>query len=142
MNNTLQDEALRQAKRHTTPTKALAQAAIQAIFEKKGKDVTIMDINEVSGMADYFILCNGDSPRQIKAIADGIREDVREATGENAWRSEGYEAQEWILLDYVDVVIHVFNPEKRVFYSLERLWSDAPREEVPDENHEVQLLAD
>lgn len=122
--------------------KEIALTAIQAAFEKKATDIVVMEVREVSGIADYFILCCGDAQRQVKAIADGIRGEVRDELGENPWRSEGYKQQEWILLDYVDVVVHVMTPEKRAFYGLERLWNDAPKEDVPNETHTIALLAE
>ncbi|MBN8589289.1 MAG: ribosome silencing factor [Rhodothermia bacterium] len=130
----------RKKPENAAPTKELAREAIFAAFRKKATNVVVMDIREVSGIADYFVICTGDSQRQIKAIADGIREDVREALGEKPWRSEGYKQQEWILLDYVDVVVHVFNEEKRTHFGLERLWGDAPREEIQDGVTEIVLL--
>lgn len=118
----------------------LAKEAIKAAFAKKATDITVIDIREVSGIADFFVICTGDSPRQIGAIANGIREDVREACDEKPWHIEGYNAQEWILLDYVDLVVHVFNAEKRAFYDLERLWGDANIVHLEDENENIAML--
>ena len=102
-----------------------------------------MDVHDVSGFADIFILATGDSELQIRAIHDAIRTSVKEETGERPWHVEGLEHSQWVLLDYVDLVIHVFNEEKRAFYSLERLWGDAPKEEVPLDGagDKVALLA-
>ncbi|NKO01022.1 ribosome silencing factor, partial [Weissella cibaria] len=93
-------------------------------------------------VADYFVLCTGDSDLQIKAIADAVEERIREACRERPWHREGYEHRQWVLIDYVDLVVHIFNPEKRLFYDLERLWGDAPAERVPDDGDAagVQLL--
>lgn len=96
----------------------------------------------MSGIADLFILATGDSDIQIRAIVDSVQRSLREDFREKAWRTEGTDHYQWVILDYVDLVVHVFNEEKRTFYSLERLWGDAPREEVGDESSgdEVQLL--
>jgi ribosome-associated protein len=101
-------------------------------------------MRSVSGVADYFVLCNGSSELQIKAIIDAVDERIFERCGERPWHTEGYEHLQWVLLDYVDVVVHVFNGEKRAFYGLERLWGDAPTEHVPEEASaaQVRLLQD
>jgi ribosome-associated protein len=91
-----------------------------------------MDMRRVSGVADVFILCTGDSDLQIKAIAESVSDRIREECGEKPWHTEGAGNREWVLLDYVDLVVHVFSQEKRQFYNLERLWGDAPVEEVPE----------
>lgn len=139
--NDLSGQPERKKMENAAPAKDIAREAIFAAFGKKATDVVVMDIREVSGIADYFVVCTGDSPRQIKAIADGIREEVREVLDERPWRSEGYKQQEWILLDYVDVVVHVFNEEKRTYFGLERLWGDAPKEAVQDGTTHIALLS-
>lgn len=118
------------ARRKTTPVRQLAATAVDAILDKKGLDVVVMDMTGVSGVADMFVIANGESDSQIKAIADAVVEAIREDHDERPWHKEGYEHRQWILLDYVDLVVHVFYPERREFYGLERLWGDAPREEV------------
>lgn len=115
------------------PARELARHAIDAILEKKGRDIVVMNMHHVSGVADFFVLCTGGSDIQVKAIVDGVQEHVREQAQENAWHVEGYEHRQWVLLDYVTVVVHVYNQEKREFYNLERLWGDAAAEAVPDE---------
>jgi ribosome-associated protein len=116
--------------------------AIEAILSKKGRDIVVLDVHEVSGVADFFVVATGDSDLQIKAIYGEIRELIRTAAGEKPWHSEGTDHLQWVLMDYVDLVVHIFNSEKREFYSLERLWGDAPREEVPDDGtaDQVSLL--
>lgn len=111
----------------------LAVHAVDAALSKKAHDVTVMDMRGVSGVADYFVMCTGDSDLQIRAIADAVDEELREKLGERPWHREGYEHLQWVLLDYVDVVIHIFSREKRAFYELERLWGDAPIELVPED---------
>jgi ribosome-associated protein len=122
------------------PSALIAQNVIDAIFEKKGKDVVVIDMRQVdTAITDYYVVCNGDVGRQVKAIADGIKSAVWENLAERTWHVEGYDAQEWILLDYIDVVVHVFTEEKRSFYDLERLWGDAPQEQIED-GQKSQLL--
>ncbi len=116
-----------------TPARTLAARAADAALEKKGHDVVVMDMREVSGVADYFVVCTGDSELQIKAIADAVEDRLKTEFRERPWHKEGYEHRQWVLIDYVDVVVHVFNEEKRAFYDLERLWGDAKSERVSDE---------
>lgn len=113
------------------------------MLEKKAHGITVMDMRQVSGVADYFVICTGDSELQIKAVADAIRERIRAECEERPWHTEGTNHWQWVLLDYVDLVAHIFNADKRQFYDLERLWGDAPREEVAEDaasSTEVQLL--
>lgn len=93
----------------------------------------MLDVHGVSGVADIFIVTTGDSDLQVKAIVQSVRSTIREEVGERPWHVEGTDHMQWVLLDYVDLVVHVFLPEKRQFYDLERLWGDAPRAEVPDD---------
>ncbi len=126
------------------PTKLIARIAVDAILEKKGRDILVLDVSGVSGVADIFILVTGDSDLQTKAIVDSVRMTLKEKTGEIPWHVEGTDHHQWVLMDYVDLVVHVFLAEKREFYSLERLWGDAAREEVLDEmsSADVKILAD
>ena len=118
----------------------LAGLILDAVRSKKAKDVVVIDLREVSEVADFFVLCTGESDLQVKAIVDGVRDAIRDATNERPWRTEGYSHRQWVLLDYVDVVVHVFDPERRDYYNLERLWADARIEEVPEDADVVQLL--
>ncbi len=131
-------------RRSTTPTRVIASLAVDAILEKKGRDILVLDVHQVSGVADIFILVTGESELQNKAIVDSIRISLRENAGECPWHVEGSDHNQWVLMDYVDLVVHVFMPEKREFYGLERLWGDAPREEVTEEMSasDVKILAD
>jgi ribosome-associated protein len=104
----------------------LAEAAIHGILEKKGRNVICMDLKNVpNAVCDFFIICEADSTRQVSAIADSVDFEVKKATGENPFHTEGWENSLWILLDYVNVVVHVFEAETRHFYRLESLWADA-----------------
>ena len=126
----------------TTPARLLAACAIDAALEKKAHDVVVMDMRQVSGIADFFVICSGDSDLQIKAIVDAVRARIRERFDERAWHLEGYEHRQWAVVDYVDLVFHAFTREKRAFYDLERLWGDAIVETVPAEGEaaDVQIL--
>jgi len=100
--------------------------AVAAAEDKKAVDVALLDLRKAAGFADYFLICSGTNPRQIRAIADGIVEALARA-GSKPAHVEGYDRSEWILLDYFDFIVHVFAPETRVFYDLERLWGNAER---------------
>ena len=94
--------------------------------EKHAQQITVLDMRQVSGVTDYFVICNGDSARQVQAIADHISDGARERS-RRVWHMEGYQDAQWVLLDCGDVVVHVFHPAARVFYGLEQLWGDVPR---------------
>jgi ribosome-associated protein len=106
--------------------KACAQLAVQGIQDKKGIDIVSLDLQEVDG-ADiaYMIICQATSDTHAGGIARSVEEIIYNKTGEKPWHTEGMEKGEWILLDYVDVVVHIFLKEKREFYNLEDLWGDA-----------------
>ncbi|MCL6634497.1 MAG: ribosome silencing factor [Peptococcaceae bacterium] len=109
---------------------AVANIAVKAAEDKKAYDVTVLDISSVSIIADYFIICSGHSTSQVKAVAEHIQEKLEE-NGINALRREGFREGKWVLLDYADVVIHVFLESERKFYNLERLWGDARVVDMP-----------
>ena len=107
-------------------------AAVQAALDKKAEDVVVLDLRKADGFTDYFIICTGGNPRQISAIADGVRETLKRDLGERPALTEGIDRSEWILLDYFNFVVHVFSRDCRAFYGLERLWGAAERHEVSD----------
>ncbi|MGA9980749.1 MAG: ribosome silencing factor [Candidatus Sulfotelmatobacter sp.] len=108
-------------------TKAQVSAAIQACLEKKAEELTILEMEKGSGaFTDYFVLCNGTNPRQVQAIADEVELRLK-AAGLRPTHVEGYNQAEWVLVDYVDFVVHVFSEKARKFYDLERLWKTAKR---------------
>lgn len=109
----------------------LANHISQLIFNKKGYDVKILELKELTTITDYFVICTGDSDTQIKAIADEIDKKLRDENIK-VWHIEGYDSLNWVLLDYVDVVVHIFRKEIREFYNLEKLWGDAPVIDVVD----------
>src|SRR5712672_3093666 len=107
------------------PTRQQVTQAVRAIEGKKGEDVVILEMDKNSGaFTDYFIVCSGTNPRQIQAIADDVQKQMAEA-GQRPNSVEGYTQAEWVLLDYVDFVLHVFSERARKFYDLERLWKSA-----------------
>lgn len=107
-------------------SKELSEWVVEGMLDKKAIDVVVMDLRKVKhAIADYFIICSGNSDTQIDAISDSIEEQIHKRSKQNPWKREGRQNKEWILLDYVDVVAHVFNKEKRTFYGLEELWGDA-----------------
>lgn len=104
----------------------LFESILKGIEEKKGFDITALDLSAIpNAVCKQFIVCSGSSTTQVEAIADSVLEEVRKATGEKPWHVEGYENKEWILIDFVDTVVHIFQPEIREFYGLEDLWADA-----------------
>jgi len=104
----------------------ISELAIHGMQEKKGNDLVRLDLRNInSSVADYFVICHADSATQVKAIADSVEEEIYKAVQQEPWRKEGLEYGEWILLDYIDVVIHIFRTDKREFYGVEDLWGDA-----------------
>jgi ribosome-associated protein len=103
--------------------KELALAAAKALDSKKGRDIKVLQIDKITTLADYFVICSGGSNTQINALCDEVEKQL-DALGEKPLHREGYRGGTWVLLDYDCVAVHVFNEEAREFYSLERLWSD------------------
>ena len=110
-----------------------AKMITEIIKTKKGRDIKIMDLRKLSGgIADCFVVCTADADRQVKAIADEIDEKLHEQ-GIRCFHKEGFETLNWILMDYFDVVVHIFKAEARSYYNLEKLWGDAPVIKIADE---------
>ena len=101
--------------------------AVKAALDKKAADVVVLDLRKAGGFTDYFVICTGNNARQIQAIADGVEHALRSDLGERPAVVEGVEKSEWVLLDYFNFVVHVFSPDCRAFYGLERLWGNAVR---------------
>jgi len=116
--------------------KTLARKIAQFALTKKASDVVIVDLRTITPTTDFFIICSADSDTQVRAIADAVRSGM-EKLGHEAWHNEGYSHLNWVLLDYVDVVAHIFRKEVRAFYNLERLWGDAKFEYVQDKPAKV-----
>ncbi len=111
----------------------LCDAIVDGIQENKGRDIVVLDLREIPNTAtDFFVICTGDSSTQINGIANSIVRTTRKATKEKPWHIEGKGNSEWMLIDFVSVVAHVFYKETRFHYDLEGMWSDAERTEIPN----------
>lgn len=117
----------------------LAKHAALAALEKKALDVRILDLTKLDTVTDYFVVCTGEVNQQVRAIATHIERSAREHVGEKVFHKEGMDSLNWVLLDFVDVVVHVFRPSFRDYYRLEDLWSDADVIEVSDEEGFVEV---
>lgn len=116
---------MKQRKNKEVSSEDLCQLVVKGMIEKKGQDVAILDLRNVkNAVADFFVICSGTSDTQIDAIADSVEFEVHKAINENPWHKEGKANREWILIDYVDVVVHVFQKDRRKYYDLEELWGD------------------
>ena len=113
----------------TVQAKEMAKIAYHALDEKKGEDIRIIDIAGISVLADYFIIANGSSESQVQAMVDNVEEEMHKA-GYSLKQREGYGSGNWVLLDFGDVIVHVFDRENRLFYDLERIWSDGRTVEI------------
>ena len=121
-------------KKKASEVEPLVKCIVDAILDKKGKEVTSLEIGILpNAVCDYFIICHADSTTQVHAIADNIEVKVRENLNEKVWKSAGYDNSIWVVLDYVNVVVHIFQTEWRTFYKLEELWADAQTEYYTDE---------
>lgn len=109
--------------------KALARACAKLALDKRAEDVIIIDLRKLSAPTDYFVICSGSTEKHVKSIAENIVEGLKKRET-RPWHIEGYSVGSWVLVDYVDVVVHVFVEDTREFYSLETLWGDAPTEEI------------
>ena len=121
----------RPSKRPRLP--AELKAALDAAQSKKASTIVVLDLRKTGAFTDYFMTCTGGNPRQVKAIADAIQQALKEQKVRPA-HVEGFERAEWILLDYFDFIVHIFSPQARQFYGLERLWGNAVRYEIADED--------
>jgi ribosome-associated protein len=115
-------------RKKATRLPAQIALAVKAAEDKKAENLVVLDLRKAAGFTDYFLICSGTNARQIRAIADSVVEALA-AEGEKPAHVEGYDRSEWILLDYFDFIVHVFAPETRAFYGLERLWGNA--DEIP-----------
>lgn len=115
-------------------TQKLIGAITEGLLEKKAKDIILLDVRPLTTLTDYFVVCHGTSETQIRALANSVMGKVKETLGENVWKQEGLDARRWIILDYVNVVVHIFSEEKRNYYGIERMWNDAVITEIKDDN--------
>ena len=114
-------------------TKILVDTIVEGIQEIKGNDITVLDLRKIeNSVCDYFIICSGDSTVQVDGIAKSVTRHTRKEIQEKPWHNEGSTNSEWILLDYVSVVVHIFYKTTREFYNIEGLWADAERTDIPN----------
>ncbi|PIF06042.1 MAG: ribosome silencing factor [Draconibacterium sp.] len=122
-------------KKNNVDTKALLDVILEGIKKVKGKNIVIIDLNTIHHTeCGYFVICSGTSGTQVTGIAHSVEETVKEETGVSVWHRNGYANAAWVLLDYGDIMVHVFQQEAREFYNLEGLWADAKIVHIEDEN--------
>jgi ribosome-associated protein len=122
-------------KTNDTDSKALCDAIVEGMQENKAKDIVVLDLRGISGaVSDFFVVCSGESTVQVDGIANTVTRHTRKELKEKPWHQEGSTNSEWILLDYVNVVAHIFYRDTRNFYEIEDLWSDAKRTDIPNLN--------
>ena len=118
-------------KKELSEVEQLVEAVVKGMQEKKGHGIVTLNLKNIDkAICDYYVICHGDSNRQVDAIADSVDEIVKKELGEDPWYKEGFESAEWILLDYVNVIVHVFKKEMRDFYDIEGLWADAETKQI------------
>lgn len=118
-------------EKENSPEK-LVDTIIEALSELKAEDIVSVDLKKVSGaVCKYFVICNGTSNTHVSALADMVQDETRDKLNEKVWKKEGHQNAQWILLDYADVVVHIFQKEYRDFYQLEQLWADAKITRIP-----------
>lgn len=122
-------------------TEQLAELSIQFALSKKAEDVVRLDLRSLTNVTDFFIICTAFSNTHARSISEGIQRGLRKKYGDHVWHVEGEDNASWILLDYVDVVIHIFQKDERTFYSLERLWGDAERKEYTPADFNEAMVA-
>ncbi|HKT81718.1 MAG TPA: ribosome silencing factor [Vicinamibacterales bacterium] len=120
------ESARREKRVRSTRIPQQLEIAVRAADDKKADGMVVLDLRKASGFTDFFAICSGGNARQIRAIADGVLEALA-AKGVKPAHVEGYDRSEWVLLDYFDFIVHVFSPQSREFYGLERLWGNAER---------------
>jgi ribosome-associated protein len=122
-------------KKKSESSDLLTEIIIKGIQDKKGKNIVSLNLKNIHhAVSDYFIVCHGTSNIQVQAIAESVEDEVRKAIGAKPWHREGMQNAEWILLDYVDVVVHIFQENTRNFYNIEKLWADAETINIESDN--------
>lgn len=116
----------------TGDSEKLIEVITEALLDRKAEDITVLDVHELTTLADKFVICHASTDVQIKAIADNVNKETKEQLNEKAWKEEGRESRRWVILDYVNVVVHIFKKELREYYALERMWNDAPIQKIED----------
>lgn len=116
-------------KNNNSFSNLLSQAVVHGLQEKKGNEIVRLDLRSISGtITDYFVITHADSAAQVSALARSVEEEVYKACKQSPWRKEGLELSEWVIIDFVDVVVHIFRTDKRQYYGIEDLWGDADTE--------------
>jgi ribosome-associated protein len=133
-------ETIKKARKKPASASTLVRYAVKGIEEKKGSEIVCINLKKIPNNAcDYFLICEGNSRTQVQAIAGSVEEFVKKNTGDRPWHIEGMENGEWILMDYVDVVVHIFQPEARSHYNLENMWADADVRRLDEVIKEVKV---
>ncbi len=121
------------AKKKGKGSEKLCDAIVKGMQEKKAIDIVVLDLRKVkNAVADFFVICSGGSDKQLDAITQSVDDEVYKAVKENPWHVEGKSNKEWMLLDYFDVVVHIFRKDRREFFALEKLWGDAKMIEIQE----------
>lgn len=135
MNEEIQDSADQENMAHENDSQILCDTIVEGMQENKAKDIVVLDLRDIeTAVCDFFVICSGDSSTQVDGISNSVSRYTRKTLSEKPWTIEGQNNSEWILMDYVSVVAHVFYHETRAFYDLEELWSDAKRTDIPNLN--------
>ncbi|SMO60930.1 ribosome silencing factor [Fodinibius sediminis] len=116
----------------TADSDKLIEVITDAMLDRKAEDITVLDVHALTTLTDKFVVCHASTDVQIKAIANNVVKETRERLGEKPWKEEGLESRRWVILDYVNVVVHIFKEELREYYGLERMWNDAPVQKIQD----------
>ncbi|WP_445666554.1 ribosome silencing factor [Fodinibius sp. AD559] len=116
----------------TADSDKLIEVIGEALLDRKAEDITVLDVHELTTLADKFVICHANTDVQIKSIADNVNKETKEQLNEKAWKEEGRETRRWVILDYVNVVVHIFKKELREYYALERMWNDASVRKIED----------
>ncbi len=119
------NKPLKNSEFNEADTQQLLEVIGEALLEKKAEDITLLDVHKLTTLTDTFVVCHASSDVQIKALADNVAKQTRELLNEKPWQQEGLQERRWVILDYVNVVVHIFKKELRSHYALERIWSDA-----------------
>ncbi|MCW9707436.1 ribosome silencing factor [Fodinibius salsisoli] len=116
----------------TADSDKLIDVITEAMLDRKAEDITVIDVHGLTTLTDKFVVCHASTDVQIKAIANHISQETKEQLGEKPWKEEGRESRRWVILDYVNVVVHIFKKELREYYALERMWNDAPVRKIEE----------
>ena len=106
-------------------SKSLVEHVIEGMKKRKAVDITVMDVSDLTTLTDFFVICSGTSDTQVKAISDSVEEELLEKASEKPWKKEGLGGRTWIILDFINIVVHVMIKDKRDHYGIERVWNDA-----------------